>query len=306
MYTMPPTIETRVFAKLPDSLRISNRATEWTRTHTVQHGAPTSFLEGPAFDRAGRLYCTDIPYGRIFRIDERGQFHVIAEYDGEPNGLKIHKDGRLFITDHKHGLMVLEPDSGKVEPFFIRPHSERFKGLNDLAFASNGDIYFTDQGESGLHDPTGRLFRLTVDGRLDLLLSNIPSPNGLTLDLAETTVYLNVTRMNAVWRVPLDPVRGVGKVGVFVYLSGGMGPDGATMDSEGNLVVAHTGRGTVWLFDVYGEPILRVLSPTRGGRTTNVAYGGPALKTLFITESNTGQILAADMPVPGRPLYSHQ
>lgn len=306
MYTMPPTLNARVFARLPDALRVTDRSNEWTRSRAVQHGAPTSFLEGPSFDRSGRLYCTDIPYGRIFRIDTAGQFEVVAQYDGEPNGLRIHKDGRIFIADHKNGLMILDPESGKVEPFFTRPHAERFKGLNDLTFASNGDLYFTDQGQSGLQDPSGRLFRLTAQGRLNLLLDNIPSPNGLVLDAAESTVYLNVTRMNAVWRVPLDAERGVGKVGVYVYLSGGVGPDGATMDSEGNLLVAHTGRGTVWVFDAYGEPILRVLSPTRGGRTTNLAYGGPDMKSLYITESNTGQILVADMPVAGRPLFSHQ
>lgn len=306
MYEMPPLLKARVFARLPDALRIKNMETEWTRNRVVQHGAPTSFLEGPVIDRAGNLYCSDIPYGRIFRIDQNGCFHVVAEYDGEPNGLKIHRDGRFFIADHKHGLMVLDPASGKVEPFFIRPYAERFKGLNDLAFAGNGDLYFTDQGESGLQDPSGRLFRLTREGRLDLLLSDIPSPNGLVLDRAETTVYLNVTRMNAVWRVPLDPVRGVGKVGVFLHLSGGIGPDGLAMDSEGNLAVAHTGRGMVWLFDATGEPVLRVQSPTRGGRTTNIAYGGEDMKKMYITESDTGQILVADMPIAGRPLYSHQ
>jgi gluconolactonase len=306
MYAMPPTVEARVFARLPDALRIRNRPTEWTMNRVVQHGAPSSFLEGPAVDRDGKLYCTDIPYGRIFCIDQNGRFDVVAEYDGEPNGMKIHKDGRLFIADHKHGLMVLDPGIGKVEPYFIRPYAERFKGVNDLVFASNGDLYFTDQGESGLQDPSGRLFRLTNEGRLDLLLSNIPSPNGLVLDRAETTVFLNVTRMNAVWRIPLDPVRGVGKVGVFLYLSGGVGPDGLAMDHEDNLVVAHTGRGTVWVFDRTGEPVLRVKSPTQGGRTTNLAYGGSDFKKLFITESDTGQILVADMPVAGRPMYSHQ
>jgi sugar lactone lactonase YvrE len=71
--------------------------------------------------------------------------------------IKIHKDGRIFTADYKQGLLLLDPGSGKVDAYFDRPHGERFKGLNDLVFASNGDLYFTDQGESGLHDPTGRL-----------------------------------------------------------------------------------------------------------------------------------------------------
>src|SRR5262249_60002383 len=123
-------------------------------------GRPThSFLEGPSFDRTGNLYVVDVPFGRIFRVSPSGQFELAAEYDGEPNGLKIHKDGRIFITDYKNGLMILEPASGKVTPLLERRSSERFKGLNDLFFASHGEGYFTVQGETGLAEPQGRSAR---------------------------------------------------------------------------------------------------------------------------------------------------
>src|ERR1700694_3916787 len=102
-------------------------------------------------------------------------------------------------------MMRLERRSGKVETFLDRPHGERVKGLNDLIFAKNGDLYFTDQGESGLHDPTGRLPRLRVHGRLERLLDNVPSPNGLVLTPNEDILYLAVTRNNAVWRGALFP-----------------------------------------------------------------------------------------------------
>lgn len=54
-----------------------------------------------SFDRAGNLYVTDIPFGRVFRISPAGEWTLVTEYDGWPNGLKIHKDGRIFITDYK-------------------------------------------------------------------------------------------------------------------------------------------------------------------------------------------------------------
>src|SRR5690606_37819119 len=103
--------------------------------------------------------------------------------------------------------------------------AEGFKGVNDLFFAANGDLYFTDQGQTGLQDPTGRLFRLRADGRLDCLLDNVPSPNGLVMNLEETALYLAVTRANAIWRVPLLRDGGTTKVGNFVQLTGGWGPD---------------------------------------------------------------------------------
>src|ERR1700737_3897024 len=164
VYAAPPVIKTEIFARVPDSLR----ARENPRRQSGV--ARDCFLEGPSFDRDGNLYVTNIPYGQIFRVSPEGEFTLVATYDGEPNGLKIHRDGRIFITDHKQGLLVLDPDSGAVTPFLHRGRLARLKAVNDLVFASNGDLYFTDQGLTGLHDPTGRVFRVRAGGQIDCLL----------------------------------------------------------------------------------------------------------------------------------------
>ena len=302
MFAPPPEIETRVFARVPDALRRTGQRSQWA--DVMMHGrAVDCFIEGPSFDKAGNLYIVDIPFGRIFRIDPSGMFDVIADYDGEPNGLKIHADGRIFIADHKQGILQLDPDTGTVTPALDRPRLERFKGCNDLFFTADGTLYFTDQGQTGLHDPTGRLFRQRTDGALDIVLDMVPSPNGLVTNLEETIVYLAVTRDNSVWRVPLMADGTATKVGVFVQLSGGLaGPDGMALDSDGSLAVAHAGLGTVWLFSRLGEPIARVRS-CAGSYTTNVAYGGAGNKSLFITESDTGSVLVAEMAVAGRKMF---
>jgi gluconolactonase len=302
MFAPPPEIETRVFARVPDALRRTGQQSQWA--DVMMHGrAVDCFIEGPSFDKAGNLYIVDIPFGRIFRIDPSGMFDVIADYDGEPNGLKIHADGRIFIADHKQGILQLDPDTGTVTPALDRPRLERFKGCNDLFFTADGTLYFTDQGQTGLHDPTGRLFRQRTDGALDIVLDMVPSPNGLVTNLEETIVYLAVTRDNSVWRVPLMADGTATKVGVFVQLSGGLaGPDGMALDSDGSLAVAHAGLGTVWLFSRLGEPIARVRS-CAGSYTTNVAYGGAGNKSLFITESDTGSVLVAEMAVAGHKMF---
>lgn len=299
----PEFIQTEVFARLPDHMRMAGRRTSWVegRLHANVH----SFLEGPSFDRAGNLYCTDIPFGRIFRISPDGTFALVCEYDGEPNGLKVHRDGRLIVADHRRGILAVDPDSGVVTPLLERAHAEAFKGVNDLIFARNGDLYFTDQGQSGLQDPTGRVFKWSTDGRLTKLMDGIPSPNGLVLNRDEGALFVNVTRANAVWRLPLLPGDRTSKAGVFLQLSGGLsGPDGLALDADGNFAVAHSGLGTVWLFSRLGEPMSRVRS-CAGLKTTNLAYGGADGRDLFITESETGQILRARMPVAGHPMFSH-
>ena len=182
MFAAPPDIETRIRARLPDALRRIGQRSSWADM-MARGRLLDSFLEGPSFDRDGNLYLVDIPFGRIFRMSPDGDFEVVAEYDGEPNGLKLHRDGRIFVADHKHGILILDPASGETDVAIDRPRHERFKGCNDLFFTADGDLYFTDQGQTGLQDPTGRLYRRTAAGRLECVLDRVPSPNGLVTNL---------------------------------------------------------------------------------------------------------------------------
>jgi gluconolactonase len=300
----PRRIETTVFTRLPDRFR-RPRPTAWADANRAGNEI-NSFLEGPAFDRSGRLYVTDIPFGRIFRISAEGEWEQVAEYDGWPNGLKIHRDGRLFITDYKRGLLIIDPETGTVTPFLETAFSEGFKGVNDLVFSAKGDIFFTDQGQTGLQDPTGRVYRYSADGILTRLIDTVPSPNGLVLDAEDKVLFVAATRANQIWRLPLHPSGTTLKVSVFAHLHGGpSGPDGLALDQEGCLLIAHAGFGSVWRLSPRAEPLERIVSCT-GYSTTNLAFGGPERKSLFITDSDGGNILRAELPVPGQLLYSHQ
>jgi gluconolactonase len=303
LFAPPQIIHPEIFAELPGKFRRSDPPAERV---AAGRGAPAGgcFLEGPSFDREGNLYVTDIPYGRIFRISPQAEWELVAEYDGEPNGLKIHSDGRIFVADHKRGLLLLDARSGSFAPIIERHNLQHFKGLNDLFFASNGDLYFTDQGQTGLQDASGCVYRLRAGGHLERIADNIPSPNGLVLNKAENILYVGVTRANAVWRLPLLPDGTVSRMGVFIQLSGGRGPDGMAIDDNDGLAVAHPDMGAVWVFNHRGEPLYRIQSP-RSEVVTNCAYGGADRKTLFIVDSEGGCILSAKLPTAGRAMFSH-
>ena len=302
MFAPPATIATEVFAEVPGEFRKVRRS-PWSDVR--RGGKPVhSFLEGPSFDRAGNLYFTDIPFGRVFRASPQGQVELVAEYDGEPNGLKIRADGRIFITDYANGIMELDPARGTVTPVLGRRYSQRFGGVNDLFFAANGDMYFTDQGRTGWQDPTGRVYRVDAEGRLHCLLQNGINPNGVVTSLDESVLYVAMTNANAVWHFALMPDGGVTAVGTMIQLSGGIGPDGLALTADGGLVVAHPGMGAVWVFSKRGEPLYRVDS-CGSDLVTNIAFGGDDFKTLYITDSGAGQILRAALPVAGRPMHSH-
>jgi gluconolactonase len=291
------------FTALPGKYRKKGR-TLWSDPNR-QLAAVDSFLEGPSFDRQGNLWCVDIPFGRIFKIDKAGDWTLVIQYDGWPNGLKFHQDGRAFITDYKRGLLALDASTGKIEPVLETAFSESFKGLNDLHFADNGDLYFTDQGQTGIADATGRVYRLRANGELQRLVQNAPSPNGITLNTKNTQIYVAVTRAQQIWRLPLMAGGTPSKTGVAIQLSGGhAGPDGIEMDAEDGLVVCHLGVG-IWRFDTNCLPTHLVVGGNAAGDShrlmTNIAFNG---KTLFITDSLNGEILAAEMPVAGKKLFS--
>jgi gluconolactonase len=250
------------------------------------------------------LWFVDIPFGRIFRIDTKGNWELITQYDGWPNGLKFHKDGRAFICDYKAGLLALDPKTGKIETILGSMYSENFKGLNDLHFASNGDLYFTDQGQTGIADPTGRVFRLRANGQLDRLALNVPSPNGITLNTQEKHVFVAATRSQQIWRLPLMADGSVSKTGVAIQLTGGVaGPDGIEMDSENGLLVCHLGIG-IWRFDSNMLPTHLIYSENpHHHHLANMCFGGPDNKDLYITESLSGDILKVTLPVAGKKMF---
>jgi gluconolactonase len=294
MFNAPLSLTTETAFDLPAYLHESGAHNPWVDANL--HGKDVhSFLEGPCFDAFGNLWVVDIPFGRIFRITPTGEWDLIVKYDGWPNGLKFHPDGRLIIADYRHGLLALDVDSRRITPFITHHLSQRFQGVNDLTFSKSGDLYFTDQGQSGLHDPTGSVFRLNADGSLEKLLGNIPSPNGLALSPDEHNLFVAVTRDNAIWRLPLVN-GGTTKVGKFIQLSGGTGPDGIAMDEDANLYVAHLGLGCIWKFDKRGEPKYRIDS-SRGDWTTNLVIHPDHPNELYITESQTGSVLKATLPL---------
>ncbi len=298
----PPTVRSlETFTSMPARFRRTGERSLWADAN-MGGRLMDSFLEGPVFDEAGNLFVTDIPFGRIFRIDPKGEWDLVAQWAGEPNGMKFLSATELLVTDYRNGLMAVDIASGQVRPYLERRNSERFKGVNDLVFDSRGNLYFTDQGQTGLHDPTGRVYRLGADGRLDLLVSNMPSPNGIVLSLDERFLFVAATRGNCVWRMALLPDGSVSKAGQFFTSYGPSGPDGLAMDEGGRLLVANPGLGYVWVLGPRGEPEEVLTGPT-GASTTNLAFGGADRRTLYCTDSTHGQILRAEMTSPGRVIH---
>ena len=127
MFQTPELRACEVLSRLPARFRCLQH-NDWANANKAGQPAD-SFLEGPCFDDQGHLYVTDIPFGRVFRIDQsfiqarfKGKasvedgddaWQLIAQYDGWPNGMAMHRDGSLWITDYRQGLLKLSGEQLK-------------------------------------------------------------------------------------------------------------------------------------------------------------------------------------------------
>lgn len=288
------TIKAEPFAQLPAEFHYTGEPTDWVRV-TRPGQRLHSFLESPCFDEQGRLWLVDVPYGRIFAIGRDGKWALMHAYDGEPHAIRPVGVGAYLVTDYRRGLLRYREGNQAFEVVCAGVNSEAFRGLSDLVIAPNGDAWFTDPGRSSLSDPTGRLFRWRRNTeKLDLVLANVPYPNGVAVSPDGRFVYLAATRANAVWRLLADaPDPVFPMVGTFIQLSGGLGPDGLAVDAAGRIAVAQGQAGRAYLFNAVGDAVAVIHTP--GGLWTTACMFGENDRALFIVEAQAGTVYRAEV-----------
>jgi gluconolactonase len=253
-----------------------------------------SFLEAPFFDVAGDLWLSDVAGGRIFRLDHAGVWEIAHHYDGAPHATHILADGRVLVADYFCGL-------GQIRGNAFTLISEGlpdvpFAGLSDMAPGPRGDVWITDSGRSSLTSPTGRLWHFDESEKLRLVLDTVPYSNGLAVSPDGAMVYIAATRANQIWRLASTlPDTGSPMAGVFLQLSGGLGPDGLATNALGWLAIAQAQAGRAYVTDVLGDAIAEIRLP-EGLWTTSVVFAPDNPLRLFIVEAQFGVIYVVDLP----------
>jgi gluconolactonase len=246
------------------------------------------FLEGAAFDGNGYLWVVDLKSANILRVKE-GACEIVANTGGAPNGARFHKDGRLFITDNKRGVLALDVRSKMLSVIADSLDGQPLRGLNDLAFDHAGGAYITDPNGSSATDRKGRLLYLTASGQISVVGHGLSFPNGVAVSSDPNYVFVGQFTDKSILMIPSVTNRETMK-STFVHIRtvGGLGPDGMVLSSDGGLLWAQFGSGSLGRADSAGNLGRSVSLPKGAGHfVTNVAVkDGWA----YLTEAQYGDV----------------
>jgi gluconolactonase len=293
------------------------------------------FPEGPIALPDGDLLCVEIRRGTLTRIDTAGKTSVVAELGGGPNGAAIGPDGAAYIcnnggfewhdetgfaiptnqpADYSGGRIErVDLSTGAVDVLYTSCGGHQLRGPNDLVFDTSGGMWFTDHGKQRERDrDRGGIYYALPDGsKVEEVVYPSDMPNGIGLSPDGTTLYWAETLTGRVYQrsisspgvvdppPPLDP-------GLLVGLPGMRLLDSLAVDSGGYVCVGtlgfHSGVTVIPPDDGDQWDHLPVAADWWDPLVTNICFGGPELRTAYLTYSGSGRIVACDWPRPGLAL----
>jgi gluconolactonase len=288
------------------------------------------FPEGPVVMPDGSVLVVEIEGARLMRCTMDGKREVVAELGGGPNGAALGPDNTVFVCNnggfnwiteedgylrphgradnyHNAGIQRVDLGSGKVEMLYTHCGDVPIKGPNDIVFDGRGGFYFTDHGKSydRLMD-RGAIFYAAEDGSsITEVVFGMVTPNGCGLSPDGNTFYASETETGRVWAWPVLspgqlarepwPSPAGGK-----FIGGPTGYqrfDSMAVEADGNICVASLVNAGISVFSPEGGLVEFHEAPEP--YCTNIAFGGPDMKTAFITLSGYGTLVAVDWPRPG-------
>lgn len=260
-------------------------------------GGFTSGVEGPAVDAKGMLYAVNFAsQGTIGQVEANGQASVYIRLpEGSiGNGIRFNRAGEMLIADYTgHNILKVDPLTRELTVF---AHEPRMSQPNDIAIDNRDRLYASDPNwRAG----TGRVWRINTDGTVTLL-DSLGTANGIEVSPDDRHLYVNDAAGGNVWVYDLDAVGQVSAKRLLIRFEDGFGMDGMRCDVDGNLFITRHGKGTVVQVTPSGQ-VMREIQLT-GQKPSNLTFGGPDGRSVFVTLADQGNIEVFRVERPGARL----
>jgi sugar lactone lactonase YvrE len=250
--------------------------------------------EGPLWDaESGSLYWVDILAHQIHRLHLESRKHSQWQFDEFVTSINKNAQG-LFIVTLTNTIVFFDPLTGGVTPWIGPIDMGDNVRFNDAKLDPQGRLWAgtMDLGES---EPVGGLYRITPEGEVTLMQDKITIGNGMAWTRDQKTFYYTDSQARKIFAYDFEPVAGtISNRRVFATLTDPAGyPDGLTIDQEDYIWGAHWAGWRLTRYAPDGSIDRVVEMPVE--RITSCCFGGPDLKTLFITTADGGGELAGNV-----------
>ena len=265
---------------------------------------PIPGSEGPCFNTKGEFFMVAPEKSLVVRVSDEGDVSEFANTGGIPAGLQCDKDDVLWLADMKLGVLSITPE-GDVRPEVVEFEGEPMRGCNDCAFDSQGNLYVTAPAGSGEDAPVGEVYSRLADGSAVLLDGGYRFCNGIAVSGDDSLLIVAETMTKSLWAFDIDAPGRVSKKRLWAKVAeDGLGPDGLDFDAKGNLLAANWGASSLDVFNAAGQPIQRIMLPFK--KPSNLHFGGPENRTIYITEHDTNGLWTLEWDHPGQPQYCNR
>ncbi len=265
----------------------------------IATGIPGS--EGPCFNTKGEFFMVAPNDSLIVRVSDDGEVTEFANTGGIPAGLQCDKDDVLWCADMTLGVLSVTPD-GEVHDEVVEFEGEPMRGCNDCAFDSMGNLYVTAPMGSGEDKPVGEVYCRLSDGTAVKLDDGYQFCNGIAVSGDDKLLIVAETMTKSLWGFDIDAPGKVTNKRLWSRVAeDGLGPDGMDFDAEGNLLAANWGASSIDVFSPAGKLIQRVMLPFE--KPSNVHFGGPDNRTVYVTEHDNNGLWKFEWDNPGQPQY---
>ncbi len=269
--------------------------TLFVATPLTPEGSFTAGIEGPACDAAGDIFAVNFErQGTIGRVtpDGRGEVFIVLPEGSVGNGIRFDAAGIMYIADYTgHNILAVDPGRRDVRVF---AHEPEMNQPNDLAMAPEGTLYASDPAWSA---GTGQVWRIDRDGRVTRAAADMGTTNGIEVSPDGRTLYVNESVQRKVWAFAILRDGGLADKRLLATFPD-YGSDGMRCDTDGNLYIARHGKGTVVKMTPRGEILREIDIP--GKNPTNLCFGGPDGRTVYVTEAERKRLVRFRVDRPGR------